>query len=161
MVGRWVGFKGIIRSNPSYAICRSQQDVEIQGRWRKLIPKVRDSHWLMIYGDCLKEAGFAARKLGLLPPIRFPPPVSFNLIQRAGLAQCDGRLTWLCGAIPKDSGRESSRAMTVRCLTRWPGSRGTGTACGCQLRWAKTDRLAHSQQTERTRFRRRTSCQTA
>jgi hypothetical protein len=64
-VGRWVGFKGIVKSNPAYAICRSQQDVEIQGKWQRLVREVRDSHWLMVYGDCLKEAGYAARKLGL------------------------------------------------------------------------------------------------
>jgi len=64
-VGRWVGFKGIVKSNPAYAICRSQQDVEIQGKWQRLVNEVRDSHWLMVYGDCLKEAGYAARKLGL------------------------------------------------------------------------------------------------
>ncbi|MBI4327097.1 MAG: hypothetical protein HY674_17805 [Chloroflexi bacterium] len=55
-----------MRSNPSYAICRSQQDVEIQGRWQKLINEARDSHWVMVYGDYLKEAGYAARKLGLV-----------------------------------------------------------------------------------------------
>lgn len=64
--GRWVGFKGVVQSNPSYAICRSQQDVAIQGRWQKLINEARDSHWVMVYGDYLKEAGYAARKLGLV-----------------------------------------------------------------------------------------------
>jgi len=63
--GRWVGFKGIIRTNPSYDICRTQQDVEIQGDWRKLINEARDSHWMMAYGDYLKELGYAARKLGI------------------------------------------------------------------------------------------------
>ena len=63
--GRWVGFKGVVRSNPAYAICRSQQDVEIRGPWQKLKNEVRDSHWLMVYGDYLQEAGYAARKLGL------------------------------------------------------------------------------------------------
>jgi len=28
---RWVGIKGIVRDNPNFAICRSQQDVEILG----------------------------------------------------------------------------------------------------------------------------------
>jgi len=65
-VGRWIGFKGTVKGNPSYAICRSQQDVEIQGKWQKLIREARDSHWLMVYGDYLREEGYAARKLGLL-----------------------------------------------------------------------------------------------
>lgn len=63
--GRWVGFKGIVKSNPFYEICRSQQDVEIQGNWRKLLKEVRDSHWMMAYGNYLKELGYAARKIGI------------------------------------------------------------------------------------------------
>jgi len=63
--GRWVGFKGIVKSNPYYEICRSQQDIEIQGDWRKLIKEVRDSHWMMAYGDYLKELGYASRKIGV------------------------------------------------------------------------------------------------
>ena len=64
-VGRWVGFRGTVKGNPAYAICRSQQDVEIQGQWRRLTHEVRDSHWVTVYGDYLREAGYAARKLGL------------------------------------------------------------------------------------------------
>ena len=30
--------QGIVRDNPCYAICRSQQDVEIVGHWKRLIP---------------------------------------------------------------------------------------------------------------------------
>ncbi len=64
--GRWVGIKGIVRDNPDFAICRSQQDVEILGDWRRLIAETRDSHWMMVYGDYLREAGYAARKIGLV-----------------------------------------------------------------------------------------------
>ncbi len=63
--GRWVGFKGIVKSNPFYEICRSQQDVEIQGDWEKLLKEARDSHWMMAYGNYLKEVGYAARKIGV------------------------------------------------------------------------------------------------
>jgi len=62
---RWVGIKAIVRDNPFHAICRSQQDVEIQGDWKRLIPETRDSHWMMVYGDYLREIGYAARKIGL------------------------------------------------------------------------------------------------
>ena len=62
---RWVGIKGIVRANPDFAICRSQQDVEIVGDWRRLIPEARDSHWMMVYGDYLREVGYAARKIGM------------------------------------------------------------------------------------------------
>jgi hypothetical protein len=63
--GRWLGFKGVVKDNPSLEICRSQQDVEIQGDWKKLIKEVRDSHWMMAYGDHLKEIGYACRKIGI------------------------------------------------------------------------------------------------
>jgi L-fucose isomerase-like protein len=63
--GRWVGIKGIVRDNPFYDICRSQQDVEIQGDWRRLLAETRDSHWAMAYGDYLREVGYAARKIGI------------------------------------------------------------------------------------------------
>ena len=63
--GRWVGIKGIVRDNPCFAICRSQQDVEIQGEWKRLIREARDSHWMMVYGDYLREIGYAIRKLGM------------------------------------------------------------------------------------------------
>jgi len=62
---RWLGFTGIVRSNPSYEICRSQQDVEIEGDWKKLLNEVRDSHWMMACGDHLKELASATRKLGI------------------------------------------------------------------------------------------------
>jgi len=63
--GRWVGFKGTVVGNPSLEICRSQQDVQIQGDWRKMLKEARDSHWMMTYGDYLKELGYAARKIGV------------------------------------------------------------------------------------------------
>jgi len=62
---RWVGFKGTVKGNPHYDICRSQQDVEVQGAWKKLLPEVRDSHWVMTYGNWLKELGYATRKIGV------------------------------------------------------------------------------------------------
>ena len=62
---RWLEFKGNVKSNPFYEICRSQQDVEIQGNWEKLKNEVRDSHWVMAYGDYLKEGEYAARRIGV------------------------------------------------------------------------------------------------
>ncbi len=62
---RWLGIKGIVRENPCYAICRSQQDVEIVGHWKRLIREARDSHWMMVYGDYLREVGYAVSKIGL------------------------------------------------------------------------------------------------
>jgi hypothetical protein len=63
--GRWIGIRGVVRDNPDFAICRSQQDVELRGNWQKLLAEARDSHWVMAYGDYLRELGYAAWKLGL------------------------------------------------------------------------------------------------
>jgi hypothetical protein len=63
--GRWVGIKGTVESNPFYEICRSQQDVKIHGNWKKLLNEVRDSHWMMVYGDHLQEIGYAAPRIGI------------------------------------------------------------------------------------------------
>lgn len=63
--GRWLGFSGTVTANPFYDICRSQQEVTINGNWRRLINEVRDSHWMMVYGDYTREAGYAAQKLGI------------------------------------------------------------------------------------------------
>lgn len=62
---RWIGFRGTIQSNPEFAICRSQQDVRLDGQWRKLMQEVRDSHWIMVYGDHLKEMEYACSHLGI------------------------------------------------------------------------------------------------
>jgi len=41
------------------------QDVEIRGEWKRLIREARNSHWMMVYGDYLREVGYAAHKIGL------------------------------------------------------------------------------------------------
>jgi hypothetical protein len=63
--GRWVGMRGTVEANPSYEICRSQQDVRIHGDWRRLLSEARDSHWVMAYGDWLREIGVAAPRIGI------------------------------------------------------------------------------------------------
>ena len=62
---RWLGFKGRVADNPSFSICRSQQDIQIEGDWRKLAREMRGSHWMMAYGDFLKETGYCMRKMGM------------------------------------------------------------------------------------------------
>ncbi len=63
--GRWVGIRGTVEANPFYEICRSQQDVRVHGDWRKLLEECRDSHWVMAYGDHVRAAGYAARRIGI------------------------------------------------------------------------------------------------
>jgi len=62
---RWVGIRGVVEDNPFYEICRSQQDVRILGNWKDLLNEVRDSHWVMAYGNYLKEAAYAAPHIGV------------------------------------------------------------------------------------------------
>jgi len=63
--GRWVGLKGTVEDNPFLPICRSQQDVRVHGNWKRMLNEVRDSHWMMVYGDYLRETGYAARRIGV------------------------------------------------------------------------------------------------
>jgi hypothetical protein len=61
------GFRGLDRRadpNDIPAGAPTKQ-FKIQGRWRRLIRETRDSRWMMIYGDHLREAGYAACKIGL------------------------------------------------------------------------------------------------
>ncbi len=62
---RWLSFRGVVKSNPSYDVCRTQQDVAISGDWKRLIPEVRDSHWVAAYGNYLDEIEYASRKIGM------------------------------------------------------------------------------------------------
>ncbi len=63
--GRWVGARGTVEDNPFLEICRSQQDVRIHGDWKRLIAETRDSHWVMAYGNHLREIGYAAPRMGI------------------------------------------------------------------------------------------------
>jgi len=62
---RWIGFRGTITAHPFHAICRSQIDVAIDGDWRTLVEEMRGFHWMLAYGNHLKETGYALRKLGI------------------------------------------------------------------------------------------------
>jgi hypothetical protein len=62
---KWLGFRGKIVDHPFYDICRCQIDVEIEGDWRKLLEDMRGFHWMICYGDYLREVGYALKKLGI------------------------------------------------------------------------------------------------
>lgn len=62
---RWIGFRGKIAENPFLDICRSQVDVAIEGDCDKLAEEMRGFHWMLAYGDHLKETGYALHKLGI------------------------------------------------------------------------------------------------
>jgi len=62
---RWVGFEGTIVGNPFHAICRSQVDVRINGDGDALLEQMKGFHWMMSYGNHLRECGYALKKAGV------------------------------------------------------------------------------------------------
>ena len=62
---KWIGFKGKIIDHPFYDICRSQIDLEIDGDWRRLLEDMQGFHWMICYGDYLREVGYALKKVGI------------------------------------------------------------------------------------------------
>ncbi len=62
---RWIGFRGKVLDNPFLDICRSQVDVSIEGDWKLLAHDMAGFHWMLSYGDHLKEFGYALRKTGI------------------------------------------------------------------------------------------------
>lgn len=62
---RWLGFTGHILDNPHMDICRSQIDVSIDGDWPRLVREMCGFHWMLAYGNHLRETGFALRKRGV------------------------------------------------------------------------------------------------
>jgi hypothetical protein len=62
---KWLGFRGRIIDHPFYDICRSQIDVAIEGNWRNLLEYMQGFHWMISYGDYLREVGYALKKVGI------------------------------------------------------------------------------------------------
>ena len=61
----WLGFEGEIVDNPFLDICRSQIDVKINGDCDQLNARTKGFHWMVSYGNYLKEVGYALKKVGL------------------------------------------------------------------------------------------------
>ena len=60
-----IGLLGTIEANPFLDICRSQIDVRIHGDCDLLNRETKGFHWMVCYGDWLKECGYAIRKAGI------------------------------------------------------------------------------------------------
>jgi len=58
----WLGLTGTIVDVPFLPICRSQLDLQVDGCCDKLTDKMRGFHWQMVYGDYLREVGYALSK---------------------------------------------------------------------------------------------------
>ena len=57
--------RATIEAAPLHPICRSQIDLRYQCSDRVLAEHMPGFHWMTSYGDCLREVGYAAHKLGL------------------------------------------------------------------------------------------------
>ncbi len=62
---RNVGLSGKIVSNPFLDICRSQIDVSFSCDSKKVAERMPGFHWITVYGDYIKEAGYALNKIGI------------------------------------------------------------------------------------------------
>lgn len=61
---KWRGFRGKIAATPSYPACRSQMDIRVDGDWRRLLREMEGFHAQVVYGDYMREVGYALEKLG-------------------------------------------------------------------------------------------------
>lgn len=62
---RYTGFVGEIVDAPFLPICRSQIDVAYRCPDEVVARSMPGFHWETIYGDCMREVGFALRKAGI------------------------------------------------------------------------------------------------
>jgi hypothetical protein len=62
---RNVGLLGKIVDNPMFDICRSQIDIRFGCDSRKVAEKMPGFHWITVYGDYMKETGYALKKIGI------------------------------------------------------------------------------------------------
>jgi hypothetical protein len=60
---RWVGLSAEIVDSPFLPICRSQIDVRFTCDSLKLAERMPGFHWMTIYGDWLRETGYALRRI--------------------------------------------------------------------------------------------------
>ena len=62
---RWLGLAGEILDAPFYEICRTQLDVAVKCDIERLAEQIRGFHWMVAYGNHLREVGYAVKKAGL------------------------------------------------------------------------------------------------
>lgn len=62
---RWLGFAAKILDAPFYDICRTQLDIAVRCNVEQLADEIRGFHWMVAYGNYLREVGYAVKKAGL------------------------------------------------------------------------------------------------
>jgi len=64
-IKRWVGLAGEIVDAPFMDVCRSQIDVRFSCDSQKLAERMPGFHWMVCYGDYLREVGYVCKKVGI------------------------------------------------------------------------------------------------
>ncbi len=62
---RYIGLPGRIVENPFMPICRTQVNISYGCDDLLLAEKMPGFHWITVYGDYLRESGYALKKLGI------------------------------------------------------------------------------------------------
>jgi uncharacterized protein (DUF779 family) len=62
---KYIGLPGKITDNPFRDICRSQIDISYNCESKLVAEKMPGFHWITVYGDYIKEAGYALKKIGI------------------------------------------------------------------------------------------------
>lgn len=62
---RWVGLLGEIVAHPFLPICRSQIDIRYTCPDKLLAERMPGFHWMTIYGDYMRECGYALKRTGI------------------------------------------------------------------------------------------------
>jgi L-fucose isomerase-like protein len=60
---RWLGFVGEIIDAPFLDICRDQIDIRFDCDTAAVAERMPGFHWMTIYGDYLREVGYALKKI--------------------------------------------------------------------------------------------------
>ena len=64
-IKRWVGLAGEIIDAPFMDVCRSQIDIRFSCDSKTLAERMPGFHWMICYGDYLREVGYACKKVGI------------------------------------------------------------------------------------------------
>jgi L-fucose isomerase-like protein len=62
---KYIGLSGKITDNPFMDICRSQIDISYTCDSMKVAENMPGFHWITVYGDYIKETGYALKKIGI------------------------------------------------------------------------------------------------
>jgi len=60
---RWLGLSGEIEAHPFLPICRSQIDVRLRAPAKVVAERMPGFHWMLVYGDYLRETGYALKRI--------------------------------------------------------------------------------------------------